>query len=1828
MATVSKFLHDKATKSAAKRSEEFGEEYVGGTQWLEEKRARNENQLETDRMVSVEKQKELSNATIKGKISGDKTSKAVEETVMELLKPQRDAAAYEQAKTAAKQEKAQKGYAENMAQQEKDRATMEADLAEFEKWPEEDRRKLQIYIENGAGSINSLIGAVTGKATADAFMAQKELEEKYGAEIVGRMMRSVSRSKNEKFAGEMAALGKQTGDEHAVLGSTATVPMNLIGAIYAPLGYLGEAVRGGKGQYSTLDPNNLGNLPNVYSNAVRGQVAQNISGDKYDEQGNQIKEGGALRQGGAYLYQGVMSLADSIARATFGGGAAGGAVLAASGSFSQAISDASAAGATPAQAVLLGVATAGMEYLTEKIPMDEVFKVAKSGKTNVLKQMFKQAGVEITTEELSLFGTLAAEAAIMQEQSSYKQQIAEAMANGASYAEAKKMADDAIWEQVKETAIVSGISGGISGGGSAVVGNARNGNAQTDVQTPTQTEVTAEAAAAPAEQVQQVEATTPPQQEETAAEAAQQPTVFDNVVAMAMASESGATNSMANTVLNDPVALEQFVQQTGRTVEGTKSEQRKAVKDAINEIAAGLRTQNTETATETQQQPKERQAAQDVADMLMGKEKPAQPEVAAQANEQVAAPVAEQQESNQKALWGKNDEWRDMTDNAVEATALAMKEVNPAYYDAYMAAGDSGQPSPVIDAVINASNDVRQQSISPMAAATVINEVYQQYGEEGLNQLSNAAGNLHQSVLNRMKAADSTRGNAAGIKGTGAAEQNFSGKAQYQDLLTDDNVQPDRTTDVRPMELPKKDVNGNNVSATAANVYGSKFTPDEFASLIETESAKGGLSYAKITNDQATEDAKENITRSGSWEAAYTQWAKEVDRGNAGAEISARGALLLNHAAQSVDKAQWRDVLHEMQKLGTNTAQGLQAMRLIRELSPPDKLEFAKATIRKMVADMKLRNDIVIDESLLDAYQNAETDEQRNAIMSDIQQNVADQIPSTWLDKWNALRYMNMLGNLKTNVRNVAGNVANTVMYRLKDQVAALAEDVVSALNKDFQKTKAHTVSKELMEFAKNDFENVKSVVGSGGKYGARNSASGEFAQGVMDKRTIFKSDNKVVNAALKPAELYRKGTNWMMNNEYFGDEAFGRGAYARALAGYLKANGVTDPSKASDALLDKARAYAVKQAQETTFHDNSTLAKIAGDVQKATGVVGQAVMPFTKTPANVLTRAMEFSPLGILDTAQKTARMALSKTKATDADNAIGKIARGGMDITGADIADSLAKNFTGSLLFALGALLRDYGWLRGGPDEDDEKAAFDKMNGLQNYSLQFTLNGKEYTYTFDWLTPAAMPMFMGAEFGKLMANAANGISWADMEKAFTSIGDPLVQMSMLQGLNDTLSDIKYAENNLGQFFLNAAVSYLTQGLTNTLAGQIERSTEKNRMTTYVDKESNVPQWLQKEIGKASQKIPGWDYQQTEYLNAWGDTQKNEGDLAYNLLSPGYMSETVDTPLTQELHRLSEKVEGDVYPESPEKTITYKDTKGVEHENQPLTAEQYQRYAQTQGQTAKRILDSLVASDSYKSLTDAEKANTIKAVYEYAAEKGKQAALGKDYYSTADAWIGGTKESDLNAFMLQGSKKVLNSVVKNVVNNLTQDWEVSKAAKDDLEASWQTFDKMSKSNQDKLLEAVTGDTARYLLARQDNVSTESWMTVTDSIKSLKPEKGKDNVSASQEYAAIAQAKNVSEKEKDALMRAYMPDYDPDNGKTQQTEIKYDYMRQVMKLSPEKAVAALRISGESGKKDEKKKRWIKLGLSQAQADTLWNLLNSSSEKEKIDVVKWSKTKKK
>ena len=228
--------------------------------------------------------------------------------------------------------------------------------------------------------------------------------------------------------------------------------------------------------------------------------------------------------------------------------------------------------------------------------------------------------------------------------------------------------------------------------------------------------------------------------------------------------------------------------------------------------------------------------------------------------------------------------------------------------------------------------------------------------------------------------------------------------------------------------------------------------------------------------------------------------------------------------------------------------------------------------------------------------------------------------------------------------------------------------------------------------------------------------------------------------------------------------------------------------------------------------------------------------------------------------------------------------------------------------------------------------------------------------------------------------------------------------EKSMLQGVNDTLENIRYSENNMGQFLINACLSYLTQGITNSFLGQLERSFEGQRMTTFVDKDSAVPAWLQKQIGKMSAKTPGWDYNQIPYVDAWGRTEDIApvGGLLENTLSPSYISEGFSDKVYEELNRLNDaQSDINVYPQTPEKTITYEDADGVRHEDYNLSAKEYEQLSKIQGQTQKALVEEIISSDVYSELTDAEKAKAIQLAYKYAKEYGRQQVLGTEGFST-----------------------------------------------------------------------------------------------------------------------------------------------------------------------------------------------------------------------------------
>ena len=834
--------------------------------------------------------------------------------------------------------------------------------------------------------------------------------------------------------------------------------------------------------------------------------------------------------------------------------------------------------------------------------------------------------------------------------------------------------------------------------------------------------------------------------------------------------------------------------------------------------------------------------------------------------------------------------------------------------------------------------------------------------------------------------------------GLGAADAGFDPFTAAQNAY---GTLPSGEKPVRPDDAPRSTNGEDRVSQTVVTAKGAQVTPDEFVPLIENETMKGGFSFIPVSNNDVTQRATARIAEKG-WSRALADWTSDVRAGKAGDSITATGALLYNYAVNSGDTGLALSVLSDYATAVRNSARGLQAARIMKTLTPSNRLYMMEQNIRNLAERLGITDGLHLDKELAQQYLDAQDDAARDKIIEDIQQDVADQIPSTLLDKWTAWRYVNMLGNFKTQGRNIVGNVGMQVVQRAKDGIATALESIAyHASGGKFERTKSFTVDKALRDAAKADFKNVQTVALGEGKY-HEGGDSDAFLRGVEDKRTIFKnngdwgtteSSNPFVRAArittdtaAKGLEGYRRATNWAMEQ---GDVIFSKEAYAHALAGYLKAHQVTAEQFSSaewqsrnGTFVDKARQYAIKEAQESTFRDSNTLSSWISrigrrrDTPKVARIAAEGLAPFRKTPANVLVRAEEYSPLGLINTAIdsiKAYRGAKGETTFADA------------DITGADIVNSLSKTLTGTGLFLAGMALQNVGLLRGGDDDDDNQATFDDLTGHQAYSLELP-NG--VSYTLDWMTPAAMPLFMGAQLNELRQDG--GIELKDLEKSLTSIAEPMLEMSMLSGVNSTIGDLKYSDDNFGQLAISLAVSYLTQGLTNSLVGQLERTSEDVRMSTYTDKNSAVPTWLQKTIGKSSAKMPGLDYHQIPYVDQWGEEEPSGDVLSraiQNTLSPGYYSKVEMDDTEKELARLAEATgETSIYPKWIDKSFM------VDGETKNLTAEEYTKYAKTTGQTRKSAVDALMKNSGYQKLSDENKVKAVQRAYEYANAKGKMA--------------------------------------------------------------------------------------------------------------------------------------------------------------------------------------------------------------------------------------------
>lgn len=661
-----------------------------------------------------------------------------------------------------------------------------------------------------------------------------------------------------------------------------------------------------------------------------------------------------------------------------------------------------------------------------------------------------------------------------------------------------------------------------------------------------------------------------------------------------------------------------------------------------------------------------------------------------------------------------------------------------------------------------------------------------------------------------------------------------------------------------------------------------------------------------------------------------------------------------------------------------------------------------------------------LDPALIDEYRQQTTDEGRDAVIERIQQSIADQVPSTLKDKFTALRYLNMLGNFKTQVRNILGNTGMMAVQKIKNSMRAGIETVKSASSDTYQKQYSTFYGRDLWNVSKSDITSNQDIMDETMGEKKFSAAGQQFASGVQDKVNPFKFGDNMLTRYFgientqgplgKALSAYSDLTTKAMEE---GDRFFITLNYADGLAGYLKAHNITaeqwkalvaeaqsDPTSDAAQTVDTARQFAIKQAQEATFRDTNAISEFAQNFDKnwkGAKVISQGIVPFRKTPADVAVRMFEYSPLGILNTAYKTVQAA-----------------RGTNNVTGADIIDSLSKSLTGVGLAYLGFILAQHGRAKTKSD-DDEQEAFDKLRGLQDYSI--TVGGNNFT--LDWAVPAAAALFMGVE-GYNLAIDGN-ITGDDFMRILGNLTAPMMEMSMLSGLNDALNNIaKFNDDTsaTGQFFLNSAWSYLTQGFTNTLLGQLEQASEDYRQTYYTDPDSMVPTTLQRGLAKAGNKTPGKDYQAADYIDAWGRKQENFSNpllrYAYALGSPSYITSLGEksTPVDDELQRLNDYGKSkdrfpDVFPNTVSRNTTVNGTR--------LSAEEYDTYATTKGQESLRLVTELVGSRAYQSLSDDAKAEAISECYSYArylAEKKIADERNEDYTSDYQELLTGVDKS------------------------------------------------------------------------------------------------------------------------------------------------------------------------------------------------------------------------
>lgn len=370
------------------------------------------------------------------------------------------------------------------------------------------------------------------------------------------------------------------------------------------------------------------------------------------------------------------------------------------------------------------------------------------------------------------------------------------------------------------------------------------------------------------------------------------------------------------------------------------------------------------------------------------------------------------------------------------------------------------------------------------------------------------------------------------------------------------------------------------------------------------------------------------------------------------------------------------------------------------------------------------------------------------------------------------------------------------------------------------------------------------------------------------------------------------------------------QGLSGRELAQHIK-NIIADPPR-------EMFKESLDAARYVTFTKPLGKTGLAIQSFSASHPAAKLIIPFVRTPTNIIKFAGERTPLALFSQAVRA------------------EILKGG---AARDMA--LAKMTWGSTIMAGIVSYASEGHITGGgPSDPDARAALYRT-GWQPYSIKV---GDEY-YSYARLEPLGVLLGISADFADISGELGKKDAEDIASMIVASASKNITSKTWLRGLSNALEALDDPDRYAQQFLSSLAGTSVPTGV-----AQITRTQDPilRDARTVMD--------------KIKSRTPGYSVTVPPRRNIWGEAIVLQGGLGPDIISPIYTSTRENDKVNEEIVRLGLK------PSMPNRKINQ-----VE-----LTQKEYDDYVKRSGIPTKQFLDGIVNSQGWDKIPDFKKKEII----------------------------------------------------------------------------------------------------------------------------------------------------------------------------------------------------------------------------------------------------------